>query len=75
MFDKAVLIKMVGGTPTESSDEGLLIVSVIHQRSQKERGGTVCNIDWHSANLFCQSLGFMFAEWGSSPKNRKYIPE
>ena len=51
----------------ETDSEGLLVVTnVVRGKSHIKRNGTVCNLNWHSANLFCQSLGFIFAELGSA---------
>ena len=71
-LDKVSLIKLVNGTLTETGDEGFLSVTLIGRQSQIKMNGTVCNLNWHSAQLVCQSLGFMFAEWESSPGNLEY---
>ena len=66
---------MINGEITETNDEGFLIVTVVNGLSQIERNGAVCNLNWRAAHLFCQSLGFMFADWGTSSSSDKYGPE
>ena len=71
-LDKVSLIKLVNGTLTETDEEGLLFVTLVGRQSQIKINGTVCNLNWHSAQLICQSLGFMFADWKNSPGNLRY---
>ena len=68
---------MVNRTLVEDRNEGLLAVNVVGTQSQLVRYGTVCkdHVNWHTANLLCLSMGFMFADWGSSPRNKEYVPE
>ena len=63
---------MVNGTLTETEDEGLLIVSVTSDESGEEKNGTVCDLNWRAANLFCQSMGFTFADWKNISRNMEY---
>ena len=74
-LERVSLIKLVNGTPTETDDEGFLFVTLVGRQSQIELNGTVCNLNWHSAELICQSLGFMFADWENSPENLKNTVE
>ena len=59
----------------EAENEGFLIVTVVGERNQIEKNGTVCNLNWHSASLFCRSFGFMFADWESRPNEMLHITE
>jgi hypothetical protein len=38
---------------------------------------TVCKegFNWLEAHLFCQSIGYWFADWGSIPEHKKYYLE
>ena len=74
-YKKATLIKVVKGTMTESEDEGLLIVTATSVESGEEKNGTVCDLNWRAANLFCQSMGFIFAEWGYSLRNKEFFTD
>ena len=64
-------------TATDASyeAEGFLTVTVVGRQSQIERNGTVCSLNWQSAQLFCQSLGFLFADWRKSLKNLEQAAE
>lgn len=66
---------VMNGTNNETVTEGFLVVTVVGSNSQVEKNGTVCDLNWHSANLVCQSLGFMFADWGRRSKNLKNNPK
>ena len=57
---------------TETNEEGLPFVTLIGKQSHIKINGTVCNLNWRSAQLICQSLGFMFADWESSLGNLEY---
>ena len=67
-LDKVSLIKLVNGKLTETDDEGFLFVTLLGTQSQIRINGTVCDLNWRSAHLICQSLGFMFADWETSPE-------
>ena len=58
---------------TETDDEGFLFVTLVGRESQIKINGTVCNLNWHSAQLICQSQGYMFADWENSPGNSEYV--
>ena len=62
------LVKLVNGTLTETDDEGFLFVTLLGRQSQIRMNGTVCGLNWFSAQLVCQALGFMFAD-------REYVAE
>ena len=68
---------MVYGIKAVADNEGILIVTVVSNKDKKEINGTVCKdgFDWHSANLFCQSIGYIFGDWGSYPRNLEYAPK
>ena len=74
-LDKVSLLKLVNGTLTETDDEGLLFVTLIGKQSQIKINGTVCNLNWHSAKLMCQSLGFIFADLENPLGNLGYVLE
>ena len=65
----------MNGTLTETDDEGFLFVTLVGRQSQIKINGTVCNLNWHSAQLICLSLGFTFADWENSPENLKNTVE
>ena len=71
-LERVSLIKLVNGTPTETDDEGFLFATLVGRQSQIKINGTVCSLNWHSAQLICQSLGFMFADRESSLGNLEY---
>ena len=61
----------------ERSPEGLLIIGFEDMNHQEvnPKIGTVCDdyFNGHAADLYCQVLGFRYAEaWGSSPENVHY---
>ena len=70
-------MKLDNGSLVESGDEGLLFLTVVDTQSRIESRGYFCQylMNWHSANLLCQSMGFMFADWGSAPRNEEYVAE
>ncbi|XP_063677055.1 uncharacterized protein LOC134813296 [Bolinopsis microptera] len=76
-FHRANLINLVEGTERLNDNGGLLIATVINKQTGEERNGTVCKnaFTWYSAQLFCLSIGHRFADWGSYPRNMKYISE
>ena len=59
----------MNGTLTETIEEGFPFVTLIGRQSQIKINRTVSNLNWHSAQLICQSQGYMFADWGNS----KYV--
>ena len=75
-FEKATLINSIEGTKSINDKEGLLIATVVNKQTGKEKNGTVCKgeFNWYSAQLFCRSIGHHFSDWGSYPKNLKYVP-
>ena len=72
-LDKVSLMKLVNGTLTETDDEGFLFATLLGRQSLVKMSGTICNLNWHSAQLICQSLGFMFADWENLPVISKYV--
>jgi hypothetical protein len=64
-------------TNMTKNNEGVLILSTIDKESGERQKGTVCRdmFNWRSAHLFCQSIGYLFADWGSYPTNAKYTNE
>ena len=76
-FERATLINSVEGRKRINDKEGLLIATVVNKQTGKERNGTVCKdeFNWYSAQLFCRSTGHHFSDWGSYPRNLKYVPE
>ena len=65
----------MNGTLTETDEEGFLFVTLIGRQSQIKITGTVCDLNWRSAHLICQSLGFMFADWEKSGGKLNYVFE
>ena len=76
-FERATLEDLRNGTGVVDSSEGLLIITAINTEGGMRRNGTVCkdHFNWYAANLFCRSIGFLFADWGSYPKNLEYAPQ
>ena len=76
-FERASLINMVTGTKRLNDNGGLLIATVINKQTGQVKNGTVCKdaFNWYSAQLFCWTMGHHFSDWGSYPKNMKYVPE
>ena len=68
---------MLNRTEMSTNHEGVLILTTINRESGKKQNGTVCRdmFNWRSAHLFCQSIGYLFADWGSYPTNAKYANE
>ena len=65
----------MNGTLTETDDEGFLFVTLLGRQSQIRINGTACDLNWRSAHLICQSLGFMFADWETFLGNSEYVVE
>ena len=76
-FERASLINMVKGKKRLNDNGGLLIATVIDKQTGEAQDGTVCKdaFNWYSAQLFCRSIGHRFSNWGSYPRNMKYVPE
>ena len=76
-FKSATLINLVNGTEIETEREGILIVTVVNKQTGEKQNGTVCKdrFNWNTAKLLCLSMEYLFADWGSYPRNRKYISE
>ena len=76
-YERANLIKVVEGRKIINDKEGLLIATVVNKQTREEKSGTVCKdlFNWHSAQLSCWSLGHHFSDWGTYPRNMKYLPE
>ena len=65
----------MNGTLTETDKEGFLFVTLLGRQSQIRINGTVCNLNWFSAQLVCQALGFMFADGETSFGNSENVAE
>ncbi|XP_063689148.1 uncharacterized protein LOC134822166 [Bolinopsis microptera] len=76
-FERASLINMVTGTSRLNDSGGLLIATVYNKQTGMVQNGTVCKdaFNWYSAQLFCWTIGHHFSDWGSNPRNMKYVPE
>jgi hypothetical protein len=70
----AALINMINRAEMTKNNEGVLILTPINKESGKLQNGTVCKdmFNSRSAHLFCQSIGYVFADWGTYPTNTKY---
>ena len=76
-FVRGNLINFVEGAQRINDKEGLLKATVVNKQTGKKKNGFVCKdrFNWYSARLFCRSLGHHFSDWGSYPKNLKYVPQ
>ena len=72
-FKSATLINLVNETEIETNREGILIVTVVNKQSGEKQNGTVCVEYFHSqsANLFCQSFGFVDGWWMNKIRGEK----
>ena len=68
-FDSATLINVLNGTDTITNNVGVLILTTVDKETGKRQNGTVCKdmFNWRTAHLLCQSIGYVFADWGSYP--------
>lgn len=67
---------MISRPVKETDKEGVLIVTIKNKQTGLEHNGTVCDdaLTWHTARIFCRNIGYYFSDWGSYPRNVKYIP-
>ena len=66
---------MLNGANTITNKKGVLILTTVDKETGKRQNGTLCKdmFNWRTAHLFCQSIGYLFAYWGSDPT--KYANE
>ena len=67
-------VSLINDSTTDN--KGLLFVTVANKQNRsKEKRGTVCvrGFNWRLAQLLCRKIGFVFADWGSFPRNMKYF--
>jgi hypothetical protein len=70
---RATLINVVNQNEVENNEKGVLILTTVNKESGERQNGTVCKdiFNWRSAHLFCQSSGYVFADWGSDQAKRQ----
>ena len=74
IFGATLTNDMSSGNKTLKVKKGILIATVVNKQTGMQKTGSVCgdSFNWHSAKLFCRSMGLIFANWESRP-NIRYV--